>query len=101
MADPYAGSMIGGAMKASAPPQSAADEIASRLSNIHDRFLLATDRMHRILDRAYGAAPEALSQKNPREVPSGAIGSISARLDDIERIGETQIDLLGRLDKIV
>lgn len=85
-----------------AAEQSAAQEIAARLERLHKDFSMVADRMQRVIDRAYGSSPnDSSGPGQPRAVPSGEIGAIRERLDDLDGLASTHSALMSRIDGIV
>jgi hypothetical protein len=88
--------------KTTAPEQPAAQEMGDRLGELLERMTRNTDRMQRVIDRAFGSTPEAASTKSqPREVPMGAIGVARDRIGDLHTIANQQSALLDQIDRIV
>ncbi len=81
--------------------QSAAQEITGRLAAIHEHLSSIVDRSQRVVDRAFGASPNKEAGVQPRPVPSGELGVIRERLDDIYSLTSQQLVLLNRIDTIV
>lgn len=88
-------------MKTAAPSEAALQEFSARLSKLLEEFGMNCDRLQRAIDRAYGPSPESGSTGQPRAVPSGSIGSVRDRLEDLAAVASAQSSLLNRLDTVV
>ena len=73
----------------------------ARLSEIRKSLDLVTDRIGRILSRAFGESPTECSAAQPCPVPSGELGMMDEHLDALASIAAEQSGLLSRLDRIV
>jgi hypothetical protein len=81
--------------------EAAMQEFIVRLAKLNEDMGITTDRLQRVIDRAFGPAPETASGGQPRAVPSGAIGTIRDKLEDLAHLASAQYSLLNRLDTVV
>lgn len=88
-------------LKPAPTTEAALQEFGSRLAKLLEDFSMNCDRLQRAIDRAYGPSPEAGSVGQPRAVPSGAIGTVRDRLEDLSAVASAQSSLLNRLDTVV
>lgn len=104
MADPanYARGTLAGAAPTAKTPNNAAQEILERLNSIHADMSMNVDRTQRVIDRAFGADAKGEGPSGqPRAVPSGEIGAIMQRIEDIVGLVVEQSNKISRLDKLV
>lgn len=82
-------------------PASFVSNVEARLESIHSLIQGSTGRLQAILDRAYGASlTEAGKNAGVRPMPSGMVGSINTRMDDMQDTLELQRSLIGRLESL-
>lgn len=79
----------------------AIQEFGERLAKVREHMSMNNDRIERVLSRAFGDGPTAGINSNPRAVPSGEIGTVRERLDDLSALLDAQSALLNRVDTIV
>lgn len=100
--DNYSASLQGlaGNAKASKPP-STIEELSKRLTEVRGSLSENSLRLQNLLDRAFGASPEASPVGAPRAVPSGAMGGLSERIEDLETACASQRQIVNRLETLV
>ena len=83
------------------PPQTAVDEIYSRMGSHHNGLEFIREHISGVLGRAFGESPVgAQSPGKPRAVRSGSIGAIEDRQNDISELISEISGMLARLETI-
>lgn len=98
------GGLAGGyAQQAQVKPMNAMQEINARLAKLFEAYGVNTDRMNRVVDRAFGApkGENVGGNATPRAVPNGEIAAVMSAIDTLEALAKQQAEALSRIDGIV
>ena len=79
----------------------AIQEFGERLVKLRECLSMNNDRIERVLSRAFGEGPTGPAGSSPRAIPSGEVGTVRDRLDDLSSLLNAQSTLLNRVDTIV
>lgn len=81
----------------------AVQEMSQRLSVLWEKFGSNAERLERVVDRAFGSSKGdgQTSGGQPRSAPSGEIGAILERLDDLSALADRQAGTISKIDTII
>lgn len=77
------------------------EEVIQGLLKLQQNAQMITDRLQRVITRAFGEGPTNAGNNSPKAVPSGSTGVIKETIENLVAETAQQSVLISRIDEIL
>lgn len=82
------------------PPAHVMEDVSRQLGTLAEMVHSNADRTQQVIDRAFGAKPQAEIKGNPKEVRSGTTGAILDIIDSLRHSVQWQTKTIDELNRL-